>query len=299
MSVPDIFAFSHYKRSEFFKLQLLEKLGKKFEVTNLGVAGIVASDQNKILEKAFAYEKKPAMVVWTIAPAEFIWNDGHKMDDTRIALSFKSYVWPINSNVAVLAADKIRREVSWHFELLENELAAYKTPMSDEFKKFIHRKDEPVENREPLPNPAEGVISDADAYGRRNRLEDIPNFNMNYGKANDEVLSQQLKRFNEALALCDKNHVKVVVVNMPLTSYNRELIKKPLYDRYMREATAIAEKNGAPFIDMDKDDLFTLTDFYDSTHLNETGGKKLFVAVAEKIAKLTSTVATQAGNQPL
>jgi hypothetical protein len=42
---------------------------------------------------------------------------------------------------------------------------------------------------------------------------------------------------------------------------------------------------------MDQSNLFTLSDFYDSTHLNEVGGKKLFVALADRISKMSNTSA--------
>ncbi len=291
-SVPDMFAFSHYKRCDYFKMLLSNKLGKKVEIVNLGLAGIVASDQRLILEKALAFDKKPSMVVWTIAPAEFIWNDGCGVDKTRIGLAFKTYSWPVDAGALALAADRLRREVTWHFDLLENELAACKTPMGDCFSKLLHRSETSNQTVATKPAPEvdalAGITSKIDAYGRTNKLEDIANFRRNYAKMDGKLFDQQLEYFTKTLDLCNEHDVPVVIVNMPLTKYNRELIDKSVYAKYLAQVTEISKKHRQPFINMDDSEQFTLSDFYDSTHLNESGGKKLFTALSERISKLAA-----------
>jgi hypothetical protein len=305
-TVPDMFAFSHYKRCDYFKMLLSEKLGKKIDVVNLGLAGTVASDQLLVLQKAIEFKKKPSMIVWTLAPAEFIWNDGRGVDKTRIGTAFNSYAWPVDSSALALAADQLRREVSWHFELLENELAAYKIPMGEYCKTWMHRTDAPnsvtankdvedvVANKEvvsPANPPIVSVVSKMDAYGRQNKLEDLANFKRNYAKAEDKLFDQQLDQFTKMLDLCNDHGIPIVIVNMPLTTYNKELIDKAMFDKYLSSVTAITHKHRTPFIDMDQSSLFTLSDFYDSTHLNEVGGKKLFVALSDRISRLNNKVA--------
>ena len=303
-SVPDMFAFSHYKRSEYFKMLLSDKLGRKVDVVNLGMAGTVASDQLLILQKALAFNKKPSVIICTVAPAEFIWNDGCGLDKTRISLAFKSYTWPTDNGSLALAADHLRRELAWHFELLENELASCKTPLGEYCNKWMHRSDNKSDNKDQIaskdgsPNsvPARmpalpGVVSKMDAYGRTNRLEDIAGFRSNYAKVDTALFNKQLDHFSQLLDLCNERDIPIVIVNMPLTRYNKELIDKPVYNKYFSAVTEITHNHRIPFIDMDQSNLFTLSDFYDSTHLNEVGGKKLFVALADRISKMSNTSA--------
>jgi hypothetical protein len=320
-SVPDMFAFSHYKRSEYFKMLLSDKLGKKVDVVNLGMAGTVASDQLLILQKALAFNKKPSVIICTVAPAEFIWNDGCGLDKTRISLAFKSYTWPADNGSLALTADHLRRELAWHFELLENELASCKTPMGEYCNKWMHRSDNKSDNKDQiaahlaapasvpaplssashlgapasLPAPSKdesvAVASKMDAYGRTNRLEDLAGFRANYAKVDTALFNKQLDHFSQLLDLCNQRDIPIVIVNMPLTRYNKELIDKPVYNKYFSAVTEITHNHRIPFIDMDQSTLFTLSDFYDSTHLNEVGGKKLFVALAERISKMGNTSA--------
>ncbi|RTL38828.1 MAG: DUF1574 domain-containing protein [Candidatus Melainabacteria bacterium] len=292
-TLPDMFAFSHYKRCDYFKMLLSQSLGKKVDVVNLGLAGIVASDQKLILEKALAFNKKPGLVVWTVAPAEFIWNDGRGVDNTRIGQAFKSYSWPFDASAIALAADRVRRECTWHFDLLENELAACKAPMSEYVNKLLNR---PAQEDKALTaakqalaaNQTDTVESAMDAYGRKNRLEDIPHFKMNYSKVDNKLFDKQLESFTQTLELCNQHNVPVVIVNMPLTKYNRDLIDRNVYEKYISSVSEIAQRHRSPFVDMDSSNGFALSDFYDSTHLNETGGKKLFTALANRIPKLAT-----------
>ncbi len=270
---------------------LSNKLGKKVDVVNLGLAGIVASDQRLILEKALAFNKKPALVVWTVAPAEFIWNDGCGVDKTRIGLAFKTYQWPTDAGALALTVDRLRREFTWHFDLLENELAACKVPMSDYCNKWMHRENSNptvVAKTVPEADSTAVVETPMDAYGRKNKLEDIANFRRNYAKVDGKLFDQQLDYFSKTLDLCNQHDVPVVIVNMPLTKYNRDLIDKSVYEKYQTKVTEISKKHGIPFIDMDQSAEYTLADFYDSTHLNESGGKKLFTALSERIPKLAA-----------
>lgn len=299
-AVPDMFAFSHYKRCDYFKMLLSNKLGKKVDVINLGLAGIVASDQRLILEKALAFNKKPALVVWTVAPAEFIWNDGCGVDKTRIGLAFKTYQWPTDAGSLALTVDRLRREFTWHFDLLENELAACKIPMSDYCNKWMHRDGttqttaaktaaETDQGKTAAEaDPIRGIEIKMDAYGRKNRLEDIANFRRNYAKVDGKLFDQQIDYFTKTLDLCNQHDIPVVIVNMPLTKYNRDLIDKRVYDKYLASVTKISKEHRIPFVDMDDSEQFVLSDFYDSTHLNESGGKKLFTALSERIPKLAA-----------
>lgn len=299
-NLPDMFAFSHYRRCDYFKMLLSNGLGKNVEVVNLGMAGIVASDQKLILEKALAFKKKPSMVVWTVAPAEFVWNDGRELDKTRIGLAFKTYSWPADAGSLALTADRLRRECVWHFDLLQNELAAFKAPMSDYVNQLLQRPEEPDKNLASKQALAEnqtddGISSAMDAYGRKNTLDDLPHFKMNYAKIDKKLFDKQLDCFKQTLDLCNQNDVPVVVVNMPLTKNNRDLLDKSVYEKYISSVSEIAQHHHSPLIDMDNSNQFTLSDFYDSTHLNEAGGKKLFAALADRIPKLTAQSPQVAG----
>jgi hypothetical protein len=54
----------------------------------------------------------------------------------------------------------------------------------------------------------------------------------------------------------------------------------------------IARNSGGTFIDLDKPEVFVKSDFFDSVHLNGTGGQKYFNQVAEILSHRDSGLAT-------
>jgi len=289
--LPDMFTFSHYKHCDYFRMLVSDSLGKKVDVINLGIAGTVASDQLLILQKALQFDKKPALVVCTVAPTDFIWNDGHDTEHTRISLAFKSYTWPLGTSPLALAADQGRRELYWHFQLMQHELSSCRTILSDLCNHQLNR-----------PQQKDLVASDGvrqiknlsqklpeakmDAWGRKNTLEGLDGFRFSYSKLNMALFDEHISNFNKMLDLCKQHNIPIVVVNMPLTSCNRGLIAKPVYDKYYSSVKTMADEHQVPFMDMDEPNAYTLTDFYDSAHLNEVGGRKFFTELAQRLSKV-------------
>lgn len=95
---------------------------------------------------------------------------------------------------------------------------------------------------------------------------------------NNEVFDQ----FKTFLAHCQKDSVKVFLVNMPMYSgYSRYVILNKQFNELIRLTAA---KYGATFLDYTRDPLCVDTsNFYDPVHLNATGatafGKKLAAAI--------------------
>ncbi len=77
------------------------------------------------------------------------------------------------------------------------------------------------------------------------------------------------------LTTCKKNGIRMIVVNMPITKENRTLIPGKLYARYQNEICGLPAQFGDELIDLDSNEAFQLSDFYDSAHVNAQGGKKV------------------------
>jgi hypothetical protein len=136
------------------------------------------------------------------------------------------------------------------------------------------------------------LASGRDRWGRKNELPDLAMYKRNYSNFNEPVFNQHVANFEKMLELCQKNDVHLVVVNMPLTKQNRALLAKPIYDRYYSTVSCLTQAHNTPFIDMDRADTFALSDFYDSTHLNDDGGKKFFELLSDKLTQQHSQVAS-------
>jgi hypothetical protein len=80
--------------------------------------------------------------------------------------------------------------------------------------------------------------------------------------------------------MCKTQNVKVIVLNMPLTSDNLNLMPPGSYDRYLQRVVAETAANGSTFVDLNQDKKFVKSDFYDTAHMNSTGGKKLLETIS-------------------
>lgn len=84
----------------------------------------------------------------------------------------------------------------------------------------------------------------------------------------------ELLYFKKLLALCKKEHIKMVFVNMPVGEEYRAKVPPPLRKRYPDELFRIAESFGATSVNLDTK-AFNQSDFIDFIHVNARGGVKV------------------------
>lgn len=86
------------------------------------------------------------------------------------------------------------------------------------------------------------------------------------------------------LQVCSERHIKVVLVNMPLSAKNRALMPPEFYSRFRSSLGAIAARPGVKFVDLGDSSDFTDVDFWDTAHLDQFGGHKLLDHIAKDVA---------------
>ena len=112
----------------------------------------------------------------------------------------------------------------------------------------------------------------------------------------------QKDAYDRLLALAASENIPVVVVSMPLTDANLALLDQPLLESYRHDVREIAQKHHAAFYNLQKSSRFEFSDFEDSAHLNEFGGKKFFDFLAQEVSGLRQggasfVAATNASNK--
>jgi lysophospholipase L1-like esterase len=78
-------------------------------------------------------------------------------------------------------------------------------------------------------------------------------------------------------------HIDVLLVNMPLTPDNLNLLPAPTLARYNQTIKNIAAKYQAKFLDWQQAPEYDSADFIDSCHLNARGGAKFYMHLADAI----------------
>jgi hypothetical protein len=88
-------------------------------------------------------------------------------------------------------------------------------------------------------------------------------------------LSVQMGFLKRILQVARERNIKVVLVNMPLSDVNRELLPPEFYKRFRGELAAIAAQPGVRFLDIGDSPEFNHSDFWDTAHLGPSGGRKV------------------------
>ena len=94
----------------------------------------------------------------------------------------------------------------------------------------------------------------------------------------------QLAFLHRVLDLCSKRNIKVVLVNMPLSDINRGLLPAGFYEQFRQDLAAAANRQGVKYLDLGSDPSFTHADFWDTSHLNNSGGHKLIDRIKPLLA---------------
>lgn len=90
-------------------------------------------------------------------------------------------------------------------------------------------------------------------------------------------MNVQMDCLEKTLKICKERGIKVVLVNMPLTTLNQSLMAEGFYERFGKQVQAVAAKYGkdVTFVDRSHDSKFQDADFWDTVHMNHVGGSKL------------------------
>ena len=90
-----------------------------------------------------------------------------------------------------------------------------------------------------------------------------------------DKLRIQMGFMERLLKLARDREMKVLIVNMPLTKDNRDLMPAGFYQEFSDEVARLTSENGAAYADHGADEDFDNNDFWDTAHMSYQGGFKL------------------------
>ncbi len=291
-----------YSKATYFENQLKKDIGADVSVLNLALRGCMASDYELIFQRAMELGKRPNFVVVGTAPAEFMSNDQPLVDNTYVHQSLLKYKFPQGKPIYEVVSQNIERTLAPHslnaveqfFAYLRLHGAAYLSDVSghptDLFRAAAYKGSKmqmlPTAYAKRTKLDLEDEISDT--VKQHNPLADLSHYKMRYHPPNVNLYNQHERNFGEMIRLAHENGIPLVVVNMPITGPNRDLVDPTLRERYYSFLKNTTEKYHVAYIDMDDHSMFSLSDFEDCSHLNSRGGKKFFTALAQNLIKKTN-----------
>jgi hypothetical protein len=115
--------------------------------------------------------------------------------------------------------------------------------------------------------------------------QSVEEYKARYKHFNDQEFTKQVKFLDRLLKLACQRKMKVILVNMPLTQDNLALMPSQLYRTYLHCVEVLADHYKVSFIDCESDPYYgTSRGFYDTVHLNGTGGMHFVQTLSSAIA---------------
>ncbi len=106
-----------------------------------------------------------------------------------------------------------------------------------------------------------------------------------YRSRNTQLFECQKTFLDKFCRLAEQQQIKVIIVNMPVTPAHTALMPPGAYDQYVRCLTDASRQYRIPLLDLNSGGRFSQGDFWDTCHMQATGGKKLLDLLAAEMSK--------------
>ncbi len=305
-------------RATIYQKAIRRLNGRNHTIKILAVPGAMASDQLKVVEYLLDENKQPGLLIFTYAPRDFMANDvGDNPDYTPTGRVFHFSNLEHNFLPRSLSPDKIEDCFKAHGNFIDSvrrwklrqlkELAckltshpetlfhaAYKAEQKGKDTAPAEAKPEPAAQVPPAPQ----LSTNANVPPRTTTVGQTPSaapvtqdkallqvdldlYKSRYQPINHKRIKQQLSYMEEMLSRLQEAKVPVILLGMPISKENQDIIGQEEYRRLRRMIAAAGTRYGAEVIDLNEGpETFSLDkDFTDSVHLNQVGAGR-FVNIA-------------------
>lgn len=297
-------AVKHH-RSLYFENYASQLLGKPVTTHSFAIGGQMASDAAALFATLPAKESARPTLIWGVAPRDLLdasFSDPASTETVRYldkvaypndALPESKRVWKRLERVIEQSFHIYGARADFQCMLRNFEEALLTASLGSKFDQIhvpqpllkIAMAEQPEENF-----PGQWQVTPYSVKAAKHALwvDNSKEYRMRYQPFKQKIFNTQSKYMDKFLTLAKQKGFRVIMVNMPLTKENTNLLPAGVYDKFVERVRELAQNNGATFIDCNRDGLFTKADFCDPVHLHGPGGQKLLRVIADSIAQTTS-----------
>jgi hypothetical protein len=125
-------------------------------------------------------------------------------------------------------------------------------------------------------------------------ISNIEEYKKRYRVLRWDTFLSQMSFLASTLDIARSRNIRIVLVAMPITDINKQLLGNFAGDVYKKSLQVLANSKGATLIDLDSSRQFVLSDFLDTVHLHSGGGAKMLDLLATKLANDRSLIPSSA-----
>lgn len=289
-----------YRGASYLDSVLHDKLGGTFNTMNLSAPGQMPSDAYLTLKSALKEGMKPEVIVYGVAPRDFLDGTMQSPSDTEAfkylqrsvdisdcgydfySSPFGKFDWFLQRSVNLyrlsldcrLTLEKLSRQYLSHNGLVnlpEQEGAA--GPFAIRLRALMR----PF-NIEPGTFLALQTVDDKSPM-----LDNRRDYKDRYRNPDQRLYETQFRFLDRIVDTCARENIKLVLVQMPITQENVQILKPALYEKYKADLARVSADKKITLLDLCKFEQYTKNDYRDTVHLNGFGGKKFVDNLAAAI----------------
>ncbi|HEY9785391.1 MAG TPA: hypothetical protein V6D17_08320 [Candidatus Obscuribacterales bacterium] len=300
-----------YRSAKFLDAQLSSKIGGNFRSLNLSSPGQMPSDAYLTLKTALALGKRPDVIVYGLAPRDFF--DGtladatqteafkvleRVVDATDCAQELASSPWSRLAQAAKERLYLLRLATDlqmWAQRLGERVLlaAGLSAPQKSEFQWTWKERCKLLPFYHPMEVIPGMMLADNHATFLPHGVPplDLASYRSRYRNPDFKIYAQQMHFVERLIALCHKENISIILVNMPIRQCNIDLLPPAMHAQYLSDLSAIAARRSVAFFNLCGSGDYKDEDYRDSVHLNATGGRKFVNQLVQMVAANDKTLA--------
>lgn len=283
---------TRHHRSDFLVDTLVKQTGGEFDSFSLAAPGQMPSDAYLALKAMVATHNRPDVVVYGLAPRDFIDSTLSSPADTE---PFKYLTRFVNIDDIANAVfrepiDKMdwcmQRLVYLYGSSLDFRMLGTNTTTAFLNKAFpVPSTPTPFtwwDRQKLLPDylPAEiqntGIMAQPMTAADRTFIDNTKEYQERYRFPDAHTFKTQFYFLSKLARFCHKERIELVLVNMPITYYNMKMLPTGVYENYRFKLREFAMYEKCSYLDIADFTRYNQDDFHDTVHLNAFGGQKFF-----------------------
>ncbi len=268
--------------------------GGRFKTIDLAIPGQMPSDAYMILRAAMDLKQYPKVVFYGIAPRDFIDSTLKSASDTETfqylsrvvdvrPIADRLYKEPLTKFNRVLEKNVFLYGQSLHLQIAETKVLTnfidkvLPTPRTRHPFTYWDRQKLLPDYKKCELYPTAMIASPLEQTFSTSRFTDNTNdYIERYKHPRPEIFKTQMFFLGQVANLCRDNRSQLVLLNMPLTRKNVDILGNTRYNEYLASISEFSNQNAVPFFDLNDLSKYSIEDFHDLVHLNGTGAKKFF-----------------------
>ncbi len=279
-------------KSSYYEQEIKRLTGLALPIENLAIHGAMATDQELITKELIANHKSPKVLIYTVAPRDFIDNvlgaDTENTPTKRVfsfishsktflprELTLKSLIDCVQGHKRF--ADVIRRKTA--------------RALKEWICQTSNRPDSLWTAVNGGPAPKAVTKSTKDTVNPKKELtrteicsQSLVDYKRRYSPPNQKRLQEQLQALDALLTQAKAEGIQVILVEMPLTKENLAILQPSQYQQYKAGVKAITTKYDTSLVDFeDVGSHFEDAEFFDSAHLNKQGALRFVPLFSKKL----------------